>query len=428
MMKKFILALISMSLLLASGCAHIEEYDTEEKADTEETTEVQTVTVDNPEYYTRFKNDGISINVYNWGEYIPDGSEEGVLNLNAEFTKLTGITVNYSTYATNEELYAKLKGGGSTYDIIIPSEYMISRMIKENMLEPLDKSNIPNFANIMDKFKSSEYDPGSKYSVPYTWGTVGVIYNKKYVSESDIGSWDLLWNEKYSGKILMFDNPRDAFAIAELLLGIDINSEDQDELRSATYKLIEQKPLVQGYVMDQIFSKMEREEAWIAPYYAGDYLLMQQENPDLGFYFPKEGFNLFIDAACIPKGCQNKAAAEAYINFLCDPEISGENLDYLGYSTPISEAKQYMDPETAASEIAYPTEETLSNGRAFINLSEETSRFTDSLWLQVKTQGGVDTYAIVCMCAVVVLLAAYFIIHGVRRKKRIANRCKRWKQ
>ena len=186
-MKKFILALISMSLLLASGCAHIEEYDTEETADTEETTEVQTVTVDNTKYYTRFKNDGISINVYNWGEYIPDGSEEGVLNLNAEFTKLTGITVNYSTYATNEELYAKLKGGGSTYDIIIPSEYMISRMIKENMLEPLDKSNIPNFANIMDKFKSSEYDPGSKYSVPYTWGTVGIIYNVQKLEELGCG-------------------------------------------------------------------------------------------------------------------------------------------------------------------------------------------------------------------------------------------------
>ena len=191
MMKKFILALISMSLLLASGCAHIEEYDTEETADTEETTEVQTVTVDNPEYYTRFKNDVISINVYNWGEYIPDGSEEGVLNLNAEFTKLTGITVNYSTYATNEELYAKLKGGGSTYDIIIPSDYMISRMIKENMLEPLDKSNIPNFANIMDKFKSSEYDPSSKYSVPYTWGTVGIIYNVQKLEE--LGEGDVLF-------------------------------------------------------------------------------------------------------------------------------------------------------------------------------------------------------------------------------------------
>ena len=227
MMKKFILALISMSLLLASGCAHIEEYDTEETADTEETTEVQTVTVDNPEYYTRFKNDGISINVYNWGEYIPDGSEEGVLNLNAEFTKLTGITVNYSTYATNEELYAKLKGGGSTYDIIIPSDYMISRMIKENMLEPLDKSNIPNFANIMDKFKSSEYDPGSKYSVPYTWGTVGIIYDTTVVDEEDIG-WDILWDEDYSGRILMCDNPRDAFAIAENMLGYSLNTENSE--------------------------------------------------------------------------------------------------------------------------------------------------------------------------------------------------------
>lgn len=373
------------------------------------------------------KADDVTINVYNWGQYISDGTD-GYIDVNKAFTEKTGIKVNYMTFDSNETMYTKLKTGGSTYDVIIPSDYMIARLIAEDMLEELDYSNIPNYALVDEAYKNTSYDPENKYSVPYTWGMVGVIYNKKYVSESDIGSWDLLWNEKYSGKILMFDNPRDAFAIAELLLGIDINSEDQDELRSATYKLIEQKPLVQGYVMDQIFSKMEREEAWIAPYYAGDYLLMQQENPDLGFYFPKEGFNLFIDAACIPKGCQNKAAAEAYINFLCDPEISGENLDYLGYSTPISEAKQYMDPETAASEIAYPTEETLSNGRAFINLSEETSRFTDSLWLQVKTQGGVDTYAIVCMCAVVVLLAAYFIIHGVRRKKRIANRCKRWKQ
>ncbi len=369
----------------------------------------------------------VTINVYNWGQYISDGTD-GCIDVNKAFTEKTGIKVNYMTFDSNETMYTKLKTGGSSYDVIIPSDYMIARLIEEDMLEELDYSNIPNYALVDDAYKNTSYDPENKYSVPYTWGTVGIIYNKKYVSESDLGSWDLLWNDKYSGKIFMFDNPRDAFAISELLLGIDINSEDQDELRSAAYKLIEQKPLVQGYVMDQIFSAMEREEAWIAPYYAGDYLLMVQENPDLGFYFPKEGFNLFIDAACIPKGCQNKAAAEAYINFLCDPEISGENLDYLGYSTPISEAKQYMDPDTAASEIAYPTQETLKNGRAFINLSEETSRFTDSLWLQVKTQGGVDTYAIVCMCAVVVLLAAYFAIHSVRKKKRIANRCKKWKQ
>ena len=368
----------------------------------------------------------VTINVYNWGQYIADGTD-GYIDVNKAFTEATGIEVNYMTFDSNETMYTKLKTGGSTYDVIIPSDYMVARLIAEDMLEELDYSNIPNYALVDEAYKNTSFDPDNKYSVPYTWGTVGVIYNTKYVDEADTGSWDLLWNEKYSGKILMFDNPRDAFAIAQFLLGIDINTEDADELRSAAYKLIEQKPLVQGYVMDQIFSKMEREEAWIAPYYAGDYLLMVEENPDLAFYFPEEGFNLFIDAMCIPKGCQNKAAAEAYINFLCDPEISGENLDYLGYSTPISEAKQYMDPDVVASEIAYPTEETLANGRAFINLSAETSQLTDSLWLQVKTQGGVDTYAIVCMCAVVVLLAAYFIIHGVRKKKRIANRCKKWK-
>ena len=371
-------------------------------------------------------NETVTINVYNWGQYISDGTD-GYIDVNKAFTEATGIEVNYMTFDSNETMYTKLKTGGSTYDVIIPSDYMVARLIAEDMLEELDYSNIPNYALVDEAYKNTSFDPENKYSVPYTWGTVGVIYNTKYVDEADVGSWDLLWNEKYSGKILMFDNPRDAFAIAQLLLGIDINTEDPDELRSAAYKLIEQKPLVQGYVMDQIFSKMEREEAWIAPYYAGDYLLMAEENPDLAFYFPEEGFNLFIDAMCIPKGCQNKEAAEAYINFLCDPEISGENLDYLGYSTPISAAKEYMDPDVVASPIAYPTEETLANGSAFINLSAETSQLTDSLWLQVKTQGGVDTYAIVCMCAVVVLLTAYFIIHGVRKKKRIANRCKKWK-
>lgn len=368
----------------------------------------------------------VTINVYNWGQYIADGTD-GYIDVNKAFTEATGIKVNYMTFDSNETMYTKLKTGGSSYDVVIPSDYMAARLINEGMVEELDYSNIPNYALIDEAYKNTSYDPENKYTVPYTWGTVGIIYNKKYVSEEDIGSWDLLWNTKYSGKILMFDNPRDAFAIAQLLLGIDINTEDEDELRTASYKLIEQKPLVQGYVMDQIFSKMEREEAWIAPYYAGDYLLMAQENPDLGFYFPEEGYNLFIDAACIPKGSQNKAAAEAYINFLCSPEISGENLDYLGYSTPIPEAKQYMDPDTASSEIAYPTQETLSRGKAFVNLSEDTLRLMDSLWLQVKTQGGVDTYAIVCMCAVVVLLAAYFAVHGIRKKRRIANRCKKWK-
>lgn len=368
----------------------------------------------------------ITINVYNWGQYIADGTD-GYIDVNAAFTEATGIKVNYMTFDSNETMYTKLKTGGSSYDVIIPSDYMIARLVEEDMLEEINFDNIPNYKLIGGAYKNTSYDPENKYSVPYTWGMVGVIYNSKYVDEADVGSWDLLWNEKYSGKILMFNNPRDSFAIAELLLGIDVNAGDEDSLRSAAYKLIEQKPLVQSYVMDEIFAEMEREEAWIAPYYAGDYLLMAGENPDLKFYFPEEGFNLFIDAACIPKGCQNKEAAEAYINFLCSPEISGENLDYLGYSTPIEEAKQYMDPDTAQSPIAYPDEETLSGGVAFMNLSQESLQLMDSLWLEVKTQGSVDTYAIVCMAAIAVLTAAYFAIHGVRKKKRLQNRCKKWK-
>ncbi|MCF0138401.1 MAG: spermidine/putrescine ABC transporter substrate-binding protein [Oscillospiraceae bacterium] len=372
------------------------------------------------------KAEPVTINVYNWGQYISDGTD-GYIDVNKAFTEATGIEVNYMTFDTNETMYTKLKTGGSSYDIIIPSDYMVARLIAEDMLEEIDFSNIPNYKYVDEAYRNTSYDPENKYSVPYTWGTVGVIYNTKYVDEADTGSWDLLWNTKYDGKILMFDNPRDAFAISELLLGIDINSEDRDELRTAAYKLIEQKPLVQAYVMDQIFAAMEREEAWIAPYYAGDYLLMVEENPDLGFYFPEEGFNLFIDAICIPKGCQNKAAAEAYINFLCDPEVNAENLEYLGYSTPLSEAKQYMDPDMVESEIAYPPEEVLEGGGAFINLSSETSQYTDSLWLEVKTQGGVDTYAIVCMAAVAVFLVIYFIVHRIKTKKRLANRCRKWK-
>ena len=368
----------------------------------------------------------VTINVYNWGQYISDGTDD-YIDVNAAFTEATGIEVNYMTFDSNETMYTKLKNGGSSYDVIIPSDYMVARLIAEDMLEELNFDNIPNYQLVDEAYKNTAYDPDNKYSVPYTWGTVGLIYNSKYVDEADTGSWDLLWNPKYAGKILMFDNPRDAFAISQFLLGISINTQDPDELRSVAYKLIEQKPLVQAYVMDQIFSAMEHEEAWIAPYYAGDYLLMAEENEDLSFYFPEEGFNLFIDAMCIPKCCQNKEAAEAYINFLCDPEISGQNLDYLGYSTPISSAKEYMDPETAESEIAYPTDDVLARGDAFMYLDTETSQLCDALWLQVKTQGSVDTYAIVCMCALVVLGISYLVIHNIRSKKRIANRCKKWK-
>lgn len=362
-----------------------------------------------------------SINVYNWGQYISDGSD-GYIDVIEEFEKATGIHVNYTTFDSNETMYTKLKTGGSSYDVIIPSDYMIARLIAEDMLEPLDFSNIPNYQYIDESFKNTDYDPENVYSVPYTWGTVGLIYNTKYVD--NVTSWTALWDEAYKGKILMFDNCRDAFGIAELIKGYSLNTEDQAEFEDVAALLQEQKPLLQQYVMDQIFERMEREEAWIAPYYAGDFLMMVQENPDLAFCLPEEGFNLFIDAMCIPKGCTNKAGAEAFINFLCDPEISGRNLDYLGYSTPISAAKEYMDPETVSSPVAYPDAETLSRGSSFRALSIDANQRMDALWLDVKSTGSNTTVYLIAGGAAIVILVVLLIVLQVRKKKKKARRGK----
>ena len=367
---------------------------------------------------------GVTINVYNWGQYISDGSD-GYLDVNAAFTEATGIQVNYMTFDTNESLYTKLKTGGSSYDIIVPSDYMAGRLIDEGLVQKLDFSNIPNYQYINEAYKNTAYDPNNEYSVPYTWGTVGVIYNKKYVDEADIGSWDLLWNDKYAGKILMFDNNRDAFAIAESRLGYSLNTTDSVALTACAELLKQQKPVVQQYVMDQIFDKMTREEAWIAPYYAGDYLTMLEDNPDLGFYFPEEGFNLFIDCLMIPSSAEHKAEAEAYINFLLSPEVCGENLDYLGYSAPEDAAKEYMDPEVSSSEIAYPSAETLVRSEAFLYLPTESNQLMDSLWLDVKTGDSEDTTVMMAVTiGVIVLALAILLIHSLRKKRRRARRCR----
>ncbi len=323
--------------------------------------------------------------VYNWGQYISEG-DDGSLDVIAAFEEAyPNIRVQYSTYDSNEIMYSKLANGGITVDVIIPSDYMIGRMVQEGMLEELNFGNIPNYQYIDDAFKNTSYDPENKYSVPYTWGTVGIIYNTKYVDEADVTGWELLWNEKYAGKILMFDNSRDAFGIAEYLLGYDVNTTDETELQACAAKLAEQKPVVQQYVMDQIFDAMENEEAWIAPYYAGDYLTMVEENPDLAFYRPTaQGYNMFIDAMCIPTCCQEKEAAEAFINFLCSPEISSANMAFLGYSVPSTAAKELMDPEVANSDVAYPDADTLATGTSFNYLPEETSRYMESLFMEVR--------------------------------------------
>ena len=369
----------------------------------------------------------VTINVYNWGMNIADGTDE-TMDIIAEFEARTGIKVNYSTYESNEVLYSKLKNGGISVDVIIPSDYMIDRMIAEDMLEELDFSNIPNFKFVDEQFRNPAFDPDNKYSVPYTWGTVGILYNTRYVDEADVTSqgWGVLWDEDYAGKILMIDNSRDALGIAQLLMGYDLNTMDEAELQACADKLAQQRPLVQQYVMDQIYATMQNEEAWIAPYYAGDCMLMMEENENLAFYLPEDqGFNLFTDAMCIPKGSQEKAAAEAFINFLCDPEISGANMDYICYASPISAAKDYMEDYLAESEIVYPSEEVLEKGTAYAYLSEDTSRLMESLYQQatktLETTDSPDTpnatpYIIVGVAFVGI--AGVLMLTGKKRKKK----------
>ena len=327
----------------------------------------------------------ITLNVYNWGQYIADGSD-GSMEVIKEFeARYPHIKVNYSTYDSNEIMYSKLSNGGITVDVIIPSDYMIARLISEDMLLPLNFDNIPNYQYIDENFRNTAYDPENKYSVPYTWGTVGLLYNTKYVDEADVTGWELLWNEKYAGKILTFGNSRDAFGVAQYLLGYDVNTTDKAELQHCAELLKQQKPVLQQYVMDEIFAIMQNEEAWIAPYYAGDCLTMMGENENLAFYLPEnQGFNLFIDAMCIPACAKEKEAAEIFINFLCDPEIAGANMDWICYGTPLTAAKEFMDPEMVNDPVTYPDAEVLENGSSYAYLPEEISRYVESLFMEVR--------------------------------------------
>ncbi len=357
---------------------------------------------------------GVTINVYNWGEYIANGTD-GSLDINAEFTRRTGIRVNYTTFDSNESLYSKLVGGGADYDVIIPSDYMVSRLIHENMLAELDFSNIPNFRYIDKSFRDPDYDPEGRYSVPYTWGVVGLFYNTDYIEE-EITSWSSLWDDRYAGKILMFDNPRDSFAIAQLLLGQSLNTTEESDWLEAAALLKQQKPMVQAYVMDRIFDKMESEEAWIAPYYSGDAAILVDNSDNIRFVVPREGTNYFVDAMCIPATSGHKAEAEAYINFLCDPEIAGANMDYVGYSTPETAAKAYMDPEIVESPVHYPDGETLARTQVFVNLPEETSRLIDRLWAEAKMGGPGESAVLVAI--ILGFLAVYIAILVYKRRKR----------
>ncbi len=370
--------------------------------------------------WEKLKDRGITLNVFNWGEYMSLG-QDGALHVNKEFEKRTGIKVNYQTFDNNEGMYTKLKSGGANYDVLIPSDYMIAKMIKEDMLQPLDWSLIPNATlYISEKYKDWEYDPGNIYSVPYTWGTVGIIYNTTMVDEAPT-SWNALWDENYAGDILMFGNSRDAFAIALMKNGLSLNPKTVEDVEIAREDLIAQKTVVQAYVNDEIFDKMCGGEAAMAPYYAGDALTMMDENPDLAFASPSEGTNLFTDAMVIPKDAANVEAAHMYINFLNETEIALANAEYIYYPTPHTGAYELLDEELKNNPVAYPDDDMLENTEVFITLDEEISAEMDIAWSDIRSfdQSSNDLFAPTVFLILVIATVAINVIRSRQIKKRI---------
>lgn len=367
--------------------------------------------------YSKFKGKNITINVANWGEYMSVNDPES-LDVNKAFEELTGVKVNYKTVSTNEELYAKLNGGGADYDIIIPSDYMISRMIDEKMIQKLNFANIPNVKYIDQKFKSTGYDPTNEYSVPYMWGIVCLIYNTKKVTGT-VDSWNALWDSNnQKGGILMFNNPRDAFGIALLRRGYSINTENKDELKKAADDLKAQKPLVQAYVMDEIFDKMTGGSAAIAPYYAGDAVTMMKDNPDLAYAIPKEGTNQFVDAVCVPTNSKNKDAAEMYINFLCETDVALANCEYVGYSTPQTETYKLLPEETRNSPLQYPDASYLkTKTQFFTNLSTQTNQYTQELWNEIKIDKKLPVWVIPVILAAAIGATILIVVRRAKKKK-----------
>lgn len=374
------------------------------------------------EYYKSLGLQGTTVNVYNWGEYISDGSEDS-MNVVKEFEKLTGCKVNYTNYESNENMYSKLIGGGVSYDVIVPSDYMIDKLIDEDMLLELDYKNIPNMKYVDKKFQKLFYDPDQKYSVCYNVGTTILIYNKKLVKEPP-KSWDVLLDEQYKGKILMFNNPRDAFAIAQTRLGIDFNSTNEQDWVNAAELLAQQKDKVNPvYVMDEVFNLMESGEYAFATYYAGDYVLMNENNSDLGYCIPEEGVNAFYDAFCIPKCSKNKAGGEAFINFMQEPEVALANSEYIYYRSANYTVEQNKESSLYGNPAVYSN---AKNVQYFKNLPQSTNELENRLWTEVKsgqlsTDSKKQDRKIYSQCAVlgaaVIIVITIKIINNSKKKK-----------
>ncbi len=381
--------------------------------------------------------DVTTLYVYNWGEYISDGSE-GTLDTNKMFedwyyeTFGERVVVNYSTYSSNESMYAKLSSGSANYDVIVPSDYMIERMIAEDLLAPLNFENIPSIGNISPDFFGENatydyYDPDNLYAVPYMYGMIGIIYNTSMIDANDpaLGSWQLMWDERHAGNILQFNNSRDAFGTAQYYLGRPdaVNTTDEAVWREALEELKKQKKIVQGYVMDEIFNKMENGSAAIAAYYAGDFLTMYENNEDLEFFYPTEGTNLYVDAMCIPKSSKNKVIAERYIEFMLREEPAVANAEYTYYASPNTVVQQneeyitYMnDIKEGGYELMYGTGGIPTS--SYKNLDADTLILINTLWEELKSdiQVGLPIY-IICGAILVVLIGGGTYL-TIRKKKR----------
>lgn len=410
-MKKAISLLLT--LVLAAGSLALPTFAAEDKI---QVTEDISVSVDYD--WTRFKGQNVSLNVYNWGLYISDGSDESADVISA-FEELTGIKINYTTFDTNESMYAKLKSGGASYDVIFPSDYMLGKMANEGMLLPLNKENIPNLAGISELYLDKEYDPGNVYSVPYMWCMVGITYNKDMVDEADLEQgWNLLWDPRYTGQILQFNNSRDCFAMALKTLGRSMNPTSTQDIDDALVKLQEQKPLVQAYVMDEVFDKMEGGEAALAPYYTGDGLTMIAENPSLGMFIPEEGTLQCVDAMCIPASSQNQEAAEMFINYMCEVDVALQNALFVQYTSPVEAVRDLLPAELRDSELMYPDPELIERSEYPSVISDELNSAMDMAWSQMKSFDDTGNQWLVPVFLLVAIAMTVFNVWRRRARKK----------
>lgn len=317
------------------------------------------------------------VNVYNWGEYI----DEDLLD---KFEKETGIKVQYEMFVTNEDMYVKVKNSSNNYDVIIPSDYMVEKMINDDLVQKINFKNIPNYKYIDEAYKKMAFDPKDEYSIPYFWGTMGILYNKKMV-KSKIDSWNDLWDPRYKGEIVMLDSSRDSIAISLIRNGFDLNSTDTRELEKAKRDLIEQFPIVMAYQVDQTKDIMQNKEAVMGVVYSGDALLSVNADEDLAYVVPKEGSNIWVDSMVIPKKSKHLKNAEKFINFMLDPENMAQNAEYVEYSVPSSQARNLLPDYLKNSEIAYPDMEKMPKLKAFKDLKDKV-RLYDDIWQDVKNQ------------------------------------------